>query len=625
MKQKYFFGSLLLLIFLTPIIAPLKKSIMVAPHEFKFYISSVIIFICFVFLLINQKDSKYIKIKKSVFYLPITLFLAWAILSSSWAINSYESYSLWLKLFAASSMFLLVLNSINSKYQFELILKVIFLSAVIISLVGISQYLFDIELIRQAVSPASTFGNKNTASHFIVLTLPLGIGLFLYTTNQKEKYIYILGVLIILIYLFYTKTRAGWLAVGVEFLVLLIFIILDKIKNKTNFKLKNQVPIFILLAFVLIAIANLTNKKIDFTANVSSIFSEATISEEGNARIQSWVNTLEIIKDNPIIGVGLGNWFINYPLYHNKAAQGRLFNENSQLRYAHNDYLETLAELGIIGFVLILWMLYLVLKCIYSVIFNNNNKQRFLILAITLALIGFAINANFSFPIAMYVPVFIIMIYLALIQFSYINDVLSEDAGNIKKKNYFYKIDKKNKNLLIIVFLAIAMYLVHNNYKTAKAEDLYWQAELLERKGRWSKLEEVALESYKNNSNRVRIGGYLGEALSHQGKHKEAIKYFNESLKLTPYNINILAFIAQAYVRAKDYKNAEKSYLNAISIYPNWAKAHKNLGVLYVNYLKQPKKAVKHFKLALEYNHNISQANIIRNFINKYGKNGKKK
>ena len=65
-------------------------------------------------------------------------------------------------------------------------------------------------------------------------------------------------------------------------------------------------------------------------------------------RVEMWAATLELIKANPIAGVGFGGF--ESAITEHYDASG-----NWTLAQAHNDYLELLASGGVIGALLILW------------------------------------------------------------------------------------------------------------------------------------------------------------------------------------------------------------------------------------------------------------------------------
>lgn len=69
-----------------------------------------------------------------------------------------------------------------------------------------------------------------------------------------------------------------------------------------------------------------------------------------NTRIPAWLNTLEMIKDHFLMGVGVGNWEQAYPLYYDEVAKDLIFNEKTRLQRLHNSYLEMFANVGLIGY-----------------------------------------------------------------------------------------------------------------------------------------------------------------------------------------------------------------------------------------------------------------------------------
>jgi O-antigen ligase/tetratricopeptide (TPR) repeat protein len=78
-----------------------------------------------------------------------------------------------------------------------------------------------------------------------------------------------------------------------------------------------------------------------------------------------WKDSLEIIKDFPLIGSGLGSFALIYPMY-------RSFSGFSVATHAHNDYVELLSEGGIIAFLLAGWFIFSVLFGSYASLRRRN-------------------------------------------------------------------------------------------------------------------------------------------------------------------------------------------------------------------------------------------------------------
>jgi O-antigen ligase len=70
-----------------------------------------------------------------------------------------------------------------------------------------------------------------------------------------------------------------------------------------------------------------------------------------------WRDTLTMFSSNPILGAGLGAYETVYPMYTH--SNGFLL-----VQYAHNDYLQLLADAGIVGGIAGVWFLLLVFRAI---------------------------------------------------------------------------------------------------------------------------------------------------------------------------------------------------------------------------------------------------------------------
>jgi len=115
-------------------------------------------------------------------------------------------------------------------------------------------------------------------------------------------------------------------------------------------------------------------------------------------RYPPWCNTIFMIKDHPLLGVGPGNWQFQYPFYHNKCPKAqKSFNYSKRMYRTHNDYLQITAESGIPAGLLFLfiWLrqFYLLLRKQSS--FPEDGSLRF---ALGLSMFAFSIVMLVSFP-----------------------------------------------------------------------------------------------------------------------------------------------------------------------------------------------------------------------------------
>ena len=163
----------------------------------------------------------------------------------------------------------------------------------------------------------------------------------------------------------------------------------------------------IVIVISTIIVSNLTKDGWDFNGSeklkrVVSITQE----EGGNSRLPAWINTLHMVKDNPFLGVGVGQWQQSYAQYYDKSIKDVIYNEKTRLRTLHNEYLQMLSELGIVGYIFLLWLLYLTVSRIFHILTNYLHPYRVQVLAVSLGMLGFSVVAFFSFPIRVYLPAF---------------------------------------------------------------------------------------------------------------------------------------------------------------------------------------------------------------------------
>jgi O-antigen ligase len=75
------------------------------------------------------------------------------------------------------------------------------------------------------------------------------------------------------------------------------------------------------------------------------------------SRASMWRDTITMIRNHPLVGVGLGAYETVYPAY---AASMN----HAEVDYAHNDYLQILSDGGVVGGIIALWFLVLIFRAI---------------------------------------------------------------------------------------------------------------------------------------------------------------------------------------------------------------------------------------------------------------------
>lgn len=172
----------------------------------------------------------------------------------------------------------------------------------------------------------ATLPKQNILSAILVISFFITIELLI---NEKFKRVYLTGLVSILIALFLSKTVSvmlGFLA-GVCFLL-----------AKTRFISEKKIYHITVLVFLLGAMVVSLPK-----------LSEPDVIN----RYFWWIAAFRMFLENPLVGVGVGN-FERYITQYN-------FTDFHSM-YAHNFYLQTLAETGLVGLLLFLILVFFILR-----------------------------------------------------------------------------------------------------------------------------------------------------------------------------------------------------------------------------------------------------------------------
>jgi len=158
------------------------------------------------------------------------------IFSGLWAtdLNMYLRKAFWL--IFGFVVFIYISRRYSDQSFIDNFLLFIALSIFFVTLIGISQNLYDFpntSLLGAAVENASTFGNKNVASHFVVICFPLLFNVFTrkIKVSQYRLAFFSLVIILSLFYIFYANSKAAMLAITFQFLLLVIFSLYLFFKN----------------------------------------------------------------------------------------------------------------------------------------------------------------------------------------------------------------------------------------------------------------------------------------------------------------------------------------------------------------------------------------------------------
>lgn len=262
-------------------------------------------------------------------------FIAWSFASLSWAIEIEPALA---KNFTYVSLFILYLLILYLPKQNDetLHLKAFvtgaFLSALTIPILGD-------ELNAASARVAGGGLNANDYASILAIALPIALMWLRIEKNAWLKLIPLVFIPVGLLAIAYTKSRTGTLAL-VPFAIY-GFVLFWQKGMARRFSL-----MALFLASVFVIVFFLPPGYID---RIKALDVEA--SERFTHRLDVWIAGKNMVLDNPILGVGAGN----FPVLSRHYAE-TLLREGS--RVAHNSLISVAGELGIVGLVLFVILLY---------------------------------------------------------------------------------------------------------------------------------------------------------------------------------------------------------------------------------------------------------------------------
>ena len=393
--------------------------------------------------------------------LSICLFYIWMALSISWSPSPVIS----LHTFVWLSMFPLCFFTYSIKHSFawSTLAKGAVILTLIIAFIGIIQRLIS------ADPPSSFFREKNTFAALLNLfALPV-TAYFIIPQETNKRLSMLLGVALFV--LFFAVFQSGSRGAMISLLIGLFFIATTSWQHMDkSFFVK---VLIILTAALITTNFHMSNYVVNRVGDLSSIF------DTGNFRWILWKSAWRMIIMAPIIGHGIGTFYIFAPSVQQADGAGLA-------TVVHNDYLQFWLETGFIGLSLMLLIMVAIIR-IYINVINNKKldiKDRLEITGLMAGLISVAIHSFVDFPFYIVAILMIVGFMCARIQ---------EICGYYYPELFYLSIlvNKLSRNKSLMVAIIIPALLLSYSLRVAVA-DFYWnEGRIHQIQGNYKYAEEV--------------------------------------------------------------------------------------------------------------------------------------
>jgi tetratricopeptide (TPR) repeat protein len=339
-------------------------------------------------------------------------------------------------------------------------------------------------------------------------------------------------------------------------------IFLFHIKNIVTHK-KKVILIILLSIFSGLAIINSKAINTSYT-DLTSYKGLSSLRE----RVGIWNKTTQIIIDNPILGIGSGNWKYNYSKYSIKDIDKILF-YNKSFQRPHNDFLWILSETGIVGFALITLILFFLIKHSFLKIRASENKKSLILFSF---LTGLLIISFFSFPKERITHILLVAVILGLL----IKDL------NIKPT--YLESKKIITPLLLLTFLLFNIIM-----GTYRLKGEYYTNLLLKEKSKKKPRNVISYGVkansffYKSDPTSTPIASYIGWGYNTLNNIDSLHFYAKKAYDLSPYDYEVLTNYGYVLERKRQSNTAKEILLESYKINPRFESTAINLTVLEYN------------------------------------------
>ena len=258
----------------------------------------------------------------------------------------------WLRWVGYITLAMAAAGSINTPLRLRTVCAALAIGGFLIASMGIAQYLtadgrlywtWKLENGGRMFGP---YVNRNHFAGLMELLCPLALGMALlpeYKLTQRwfwAALAVVMGGAVML-----SGSRGGALSLGLAVIVFSLLIAAQRAGKRA--------VVWILAAMFITGGAVLALDRGELLERYESVLRPNQFQQEDAAayRIGAWKDTLRLVRETPITGSGLDTFATRFPA-------ARSFATDLIWTHAHNDFLQFLAETGLIGGLLAAWMLF---------------------------------------------------------------------------------------------------------------------------------------------------------------------------------------------------------------------------------------------------------------------------
>lgn len=279
-------------------------------------------------------------LRRNWLFVPLAGFWTWGTvqLLTGLTASPFLTRIEWLRMSALMIVFFLTIQAFAAAEHWRGLIWFLLVLGFVVSVQGILQHftfngkLYWFRELRYGGIPFGPYVNRNHFAGFVELVFPTGLAILLLRADKRDHLPMVLVLTLLpLGALFLSASRGGMVAVMLEVALIMTLVFL---RRHGRHQLA-AVAVIVLLAGGLVGWLGV-GRALDRFSSLRQL--EVTENRRAEMLQDSW----RIFVDHPLAGIGLGALQAVFPRY-------ETLYDGNVVQHTHNDYVEALAETGIVG------------------------------------------------------------------------------------------------------------------------------------------------------------------------------------------------------------------------------------------------------------------------------------
>ncbi|WP_417371869.1 O-antigen ligase family protein [Gelidibacter japonicus] len=279
------------------------------------------------------------------------------------------------------AMTYLIYNSINTISEFRIIIVVVVFSALLVALKSIFDTYSNPEIIafnyinagRKLMRSAGDETDPNRFAISFAMPFMLLLNLVIVLKDKKLKTVLFGFLMLVIIAVLITYSRSTWVA----------FFFASAVAFKYHKKYSIILYVFIFSLLILIVSESAQTILVSIIQRVKDIFAGSS-DDSSNIRIMLFIGGMKMFFDSYMVGIGFHGFSTRFQEYFPTQ-------ETVGVYEAHNEYYRILAELGLVGFVVFIYILAKVVKVAITTIKASSGIENTIATSLFCSLIAYFI------------------------------------------------------------------------------------------------------------------------------------------------------------------------------------------------------------------------------------------